>query len=44
MAYLGLTAVIMVVVSISSLRGTHPEIGVLLSAGFGGAFTGVLRE
>lgn len=43
MVYLGLTAVIMVVVSISSLRGTQPEIGVLLSAGFGGAFTGLLR-
>jgi ABC-2 type transport system permease protein len=43
MTYLGLAVVIMVVVSISSLRGKHPEIGVLLSAGFGGAFTGVLR-
>jgi ABC-2 type transport system permease protein len=43
MTYLGLTVVIMVVVSISSLRGKHPEIGVLLSAGLGGAFTGVFR-
>jgi ABC-2 type transport system permease protein len=43
MTYLGLTAVIMVVVSISSLHGMHPEIGVLLSAGLGGAFTGLLR-
>jgi ABC-2 type transport system permease protein len=40
---LGLTAVIMVVVSVSSLRGQHPEAGVLLSAGVGGAFTGLMR-
>ena len=39
----GLTVVIMIVVSISSLRGTHPEVGVLLCAGFGGAFAGMLR-
>jgi ABC-2 type transport system permease protein len=39
----GLTVVIMVVVSISALRGNHPETGVLLSAGFGGAFAGMLR-
>src|SRR6202042_3099459 len=44
MVYLALTAVIMVVVAISSLRGRHPEVGVLLSAGIGGAFTGVLRS
>ena len=45
MVYLGLTVVIMVVVSISSLRGgKDPEVGVLLSAGVGGAFTGVLRS
>jgi ABC-2 type transport system permease protein len=44
LVYLGLTAVIMVVVAISSLRGRHPEVGVLLSAGVGGGFTGVLRS
>jgi ABC-2 type transport system permease protein len=43
MIYWGLTLVIMVVVSISTLRGHRPLIGVLLSAGFGGAFTGILR-
>jgi ABC-2 type transport system permease protein len=43
MIYWGITLVIMVVVSISTLRGHRPLIGVLLSAGFGGAFTGVLR-
>jgi ABC-2 type transport system permease protein len=44
MAYLGLTLIIMVVASISSLRGTHPEVGVLISAGIGGAFVGLLRS
>jgi ABC-2 type transport system permease protein len=39
----GLTVVIMAVVSISALRGNHPATGVLLSAGFGGAFAGMLR-
>jgi ABC-2 type transport system permease protein len=43
MVYWGITLVIMVVVSISALRGQHPVVGVLLSAGFGGAFTGMLR-
>jgi len=43
MIYWGLTVVIMVVVSLSALRGNHPETGVLLCAGFGGAFTGLLR-
>ncbi|MGH3250204.1 MAG: hypothetical protein ACRDOI_28940 [Trebonia sp.] len=43
MVYLGLTVVIMVVVSIGSLRGKHPETGVLLSAGIGGALTGSMR-
>jgi ABC-2 type transport system permease protein len=43
MIYWGITLVVMVVVSISSLRGQHPVVGVLLCAGFGGAFTGVLR-
>jgi len=43
MIFWGITLVVMVVVSISSLRGHHPVVGVLLSAGFGGAFTGVLR-
>jgi ABC-2 type transport system permease protein len=43
MVYWGITVVIMVVVSISSLRGKHPEAGVLLCAGLGGAFTGLLR-
>jgi ABC-2 type transport system permease protein len=43
MIYWGITLVIMVVVSISTLRGHQPLIGVLLSAGFGGAFTGMLR-
>jgi ABC-2 type transport system permease protein len=43
MIYWGITLVIMVVVSISTLRGHQPLAGVLLSAGFGGAFTGMLR-
>jgi ABC-2 type transport system permease protein len=43
MIYWGITLVIMVVVSISTLRGHQPLVGVLLSAGFGGAFTGMLR-
>jgi ABC-2 type transport system permease protein len=33
----------LVVLSISALRGTHPEVGVLISAGIGGAFVGSLR-
>jgi ABC-2 type transport system permease protein len=40
----GLTLVIMVVVAISSLRGKQPEVGVMLSAGFGGAFVWFLRS
>ena len=44
MAYLGLTVIVMVVASISSLRGTHPEVGVLISAGIGGAFVGLVRS
>ena len=40
----GITLIIMVVVAISSLRGNHPEVGVLLSAAFGGAFTGFLHD
>jgi ABC-2 type transport system permease protein len=43
LAYLGLTVVIMVVVSISALRGTHPVVGVLISAGVGGASVGLQR-
>jgi len=43
MAYLGITVVLMVVVAISSLRGSHPEVGVLLSAGVGGASVGMQR-
>jgi ABC-2 type transport system permease protein len=43
MAYLGITVVLMAVVSISSLRGSHPEVGVLLSAGIGGASVGMQR-
>ncbi len=43
MVYWGITLVIMVVVSISTLRGHRPVVGVLMSAGFGGAFTGILR-
>lgn len=42
--YWGITLIIMVVVAISSLRGHHPEVGVLLSAAFGGAFTGFLHD
>jgi ABC-2 type transport system permease protein len=46
MIYWGLILVIMVVVSVNSLRGQGqaPVVGVLLSAGFGGAFTGVLHD
>jgi ABC-2 type transport system permease protein len=43
MAYLGITIVLMAVVAISSLRGAHPEVGVLLSAGIGGASVGMQR-
>jgi ABC-2 type transport system permease protein len=43
MAYLGFTVVLMVVVSISALRGTHPVVGVLISAGVGGASVGLQR-
>jgi hypothetical protein len=43
MAYLGITVVLMVVVAISSLRGSHPEVGILLSAGVGGASVGMQR-
>jgi len=43
MIYWGLTLVIMVVASISALRGHHPIVGVVLAAGLGGAFTGMLR-
>jgi ABC-2 type transport system permease protein len=43
MTYLGITVVLMVVVAISSLRGSHPEVGVLLSAGVGGASVGMQR-
>jgi len=44
MVYWGITLVIMVVVAIGTLRGQQrPLTGVLLSAGFGGAFTGMLR-
>jgi ABC-2 type transport system permease protein len=43
MIYWGITVVIMVVTSVSALRGHDPIVGVLLSAGFGGAFTGMLR-
>jgi ABC-2 type transport system permease protein len=43
MAYLGLTVVIMVVVSISALRGSRPEVGVLISAGIGGGLVGSMR-
>jgi ABC-2 type transport system permease protein len=40
----GLTVIIMVVVSVGSLRGQgNPLTGVLLSAGIGGAFTGVFH-
>jgi ABC-2 type transport system permease protein len=45
--YWGITVVIMVVASISALRnGSHrdPVVGVLISAGLGGAFTGVLHD
>jgi ABC-2 type transport system permease protein len=43
MAYLGITVVLMVVVAISSLRGAHPEVGVLISAAVGGATVGLQR-
>jgi ABC-2 type transport system permease protein len=44
--YWGITVVIMIVVSISALRGqkANPVVGVLLSAALGGAFTGVLHD
>lgn len=43
LVYWGITVVVMVVVSISSLRGHSPEAGLLLGAGIGGALTGTLR-
>lgn len=43
--YWGITVIVMVVVSLSSLRGSnHPVTGILLGAGFGGAFTGMLHD
>jgi ABC-2 type transport system permease protein len=43
--YWGITLVVMVVVSISSLRGSqHPAAGIFLSAGLGGAFIGVFHD
>jgi ABC-2 type transport system permease protein len=40
----GITVIVMVVASVSALRGQHPLVGVLLSAGFGGAFVGVFHS
>ncbi len=40
----GITMIVMVVASVSALRGQHPIVGVLLSAGFGGAFVGVFHS
>jgi ABC-2 type transport system permease protein len=41
----GITVIVSVVASVSSLRGNgNPLIGVLLSAGFGGAFVGVFHS
>ena len=40
---IGVTFVVMVAVSISSLRGHHSIVGVLISAAFGGATIGALR-
>ena len=43
MIYWGITFVVMVAVSISSLRGQHSTVGALVSAAFGGATIGALR-
>jgi ABC-2 type transport system permease protein len=43
MIYWGITFVVMVAVSISSLRGHHSIVGVLISAAFGGAIIGALH-
>ncbi len=43
MIYWGITFVVTVAVSISSLRGHHSIVGVLISAAFGGAIIGALR-
>jgi ABC-2 type transport system permease protein len=39
----GITLIIMIIVAVGSLRGKQPEVGVMLSAGFGGAFVWFLR-
>ena len=43
MIYWGITFVVMVAVSISSLRGQHSTVGPLISAAFGGATIGAMR-
>ncbi|HEX4831724.1 MAG TPA: hypothetical protein VH478_11600 [Trebonia sp.] len=40
----GISAIVMIVTAIGSLRGGEPLVGILLSAGFGGAFTAMVHD